>query len=199
MSARVSILRELFLEREIVASLRLRQAIALSALVLLTALGAWVVVFLPGNPVPFTLQTFFVLAGAGLLGSRLSSAAQGSYLLLGGVGLPLYAGGTFGAPALLGATGGYLVGFVLASWFIGRQLASPGRRSWPFLLLILALGDLLILACGTLWLGASLHLAPARALALGTLPFLPGDIVKLVAAAALIQTAGPRLRKLVHA
>jgi biotin transport system substrate-specific component len=174
-------------------SLTTRQVVSAALLTLATAAGAWLVVPLPGNPVPITLQTFFVLAGAGLLGNRLSLSAQSAYLLLGGLGLPWLAGTAFGGPTMLGATGGYLVGFVLASGLIGRVLkaGSSPLRLFPALIL----GEAVILACGALWLALFLHLPLLRAMQLGVLPFLPGDAAKLLAAAACIRWLRPWAQK----
>jgi biotin transport system substrate-specific component len=168
-----------------------------SALTLATAVGAWLVVPIPGTPVPLTLQTFFVMTGAGLLGTRLSLGAQSAYLLLGGLGLPWLAGHTLGAPMLLGATGGYLVGFVLASVVIGQLLArsaSLGRT-----LLALLAGEVILFACGATWLGLFLHVSPAQAWTLGVLHFLPGDAVKWLAAAGCIRWFQPSIRKFLNA
>lgn len=197
MAALISRLRHQVFEREVIASAGARRWLAGTVLAVCTALGAFIVVPVPGTPVPITLQTFFVLAGAGLLGSRISTAGQAGYVLAGGLGLPLFAGGAFGAPILLGPTGGYLLGFVLASWLIGRL--RDQARSWGRLLLVLAAADLVLLACGTLWLAAVLQVDLPRAAVLGLLPFLPGEALKIPAAAALILAWGRRARKLVAA
>jgi biotin transport system substrate-specific component len=174
-------------------TVNIRRTLAVTVLTLATAAGAWLVIPIPGTPVPITLQTFFVLAGAGLLGSRLSLSAQSSYLLLGGLGLPWLAGTAFGAPSLLGVTGGYLLGFVLASALIGRMLKSGSStlRLFP----ALVLGELVILACGALWLSLGLHVSFLHAVQLGVLPFLPGDAAKLLAAAACIRWLRPLTQK----
>ncbi|NTV51558.1 MAG: biotin transporter BioY [Candidatus Firestonebacteria bacterium] len=175
------------------ASLTTRRILAVSLLTLGTAVGAWLVVPLPGTPVPITLQTFFVLAGAGLLGGRLSLSAQSAYLLLGGVGLPWLAGTAFGGPVLLGATGGYLLGFVLASGLIGRLLQNSSSTLRVFSALIL--GEAVILTSGALWLSLVMHVSLPQAMALGVLPFLPGDVAKILAAAAAIRWLRPVAQK----
>jgi len=178
-------------------SLKTRRFLSVTLLTLATAAGAWLVIPIPGNPVPITLQTFFVLAGAGLLGSRLSLSAQSSYLLLGGLGLPWLAGTAFGAPTLLGATGGYLLGFVLASALIGFMLKTSTSTLRLFSALIL--GELVILASGALWLSFGLHCSFLHAVQLGVLPFLPGDAAKLLAAAACIRALRPLTQKVLQA
>jgi biotin transport system substrate-specific component len=175
-------------------SLTARRLLAGAGLTLATAVGAWLVVPVPGSPVPITLQTFVVLAGAGLLGGRLSTSSQLAYLVLGGIGLPWFAAGAWGAPVFFGATGGYLVGFVLASWAVGRML-SASRPGTGRVLAALALGEVLILACGVTWLAAALKVSWLQACALGALPFLPGDLAKLGAAAALVRAGRARAER----
>lgn len=183
-------------ERPAVASpsLAVRRLLAGAGLVLATAVSAWLAVPVPGSPVPITLQTFVVLAGAGLLGGRLATRAQTAYLVLGGIGLPWFAAGAWGAPVFIGATGGYLIGFVLASWVVGRALtlARPGTGQ---VLAALALGELLILTCGVSWLAAALKVSWVQACALGALPYLPGDLAKLAAAAVLVRAARGRVQR----
>jgi biotin transport system substrate-specific component len=165
-------------------------------LVLATMLGAWICVPLPGSPVPLTLQTFFVLAGAGLFSGRLSMRAQLAYLVCGGIGLPFFAGGACGAPIFWGATGGYLIGFILASGLVGWLLPSAGAPSNRRLLAALVAGEFVILLSGVLWLAPALHLSWATAVKAGALVFLPGDALKLAAAAAVIRAYGARSRRL---
>lgn len=176
------------------SSLAVRRVLAVAGLILATALSAWISVPVPGTPVPITLQTFVVLAGAGLLGGRLSTLAQTAYLVLGGIGLPWFAAGAWGAPVFFGATGGYLVGFVLASWVVGRAL-SPGHPGAGRVLAALALGEVLILACGVSWLAQALKVSWLQACVLGALPYLPGDLAKLAAAATLVRAARTRVQR----
>lgn len=86
---------------------------------LLTALSAQIVIPLPFTPVPITGQTFAVLLSGAALGAGAGAASQGLYVLLGAVGLPFYAGGASGWTVVTGATGGYLVGFIVAAWVVG--------------------------------------------------------------------------------
>lgn len=195
MSTWISALRKNLLDRGLLASARVRRFTAAAALVLCTAVSAWIVIPIPGSPVPVTLQTFVVLAGAALLGGRVGASAQAAYLILGGVGLPFLTSG-LGGPMMFGATGGYLIGFVLASWLIGAALRNL-PASGPRLLGALVLGEAAILACGVVWLSAFLRVSLNQALLLGALPFLPGDALKLAAAAALARTIGARSRRFV--
>jgi biotin transport system substrate-specific component len=139
--------------------------------------------------VPVTLQTFFVLVAGAALGPSLATVALSSYLVLGTVGLPLFAGGW------LGPTTGYLVGFVPAGWAIARIVRAGKGASTVRLVAAMALGTAIIYACGGGWLVA-LGLPPRQALLQGVVVFLPGDLVKLAAAAAFCRSYRRRLRQL---
>jgi biotin transport system substrate-specific component len=150
----------------------------------LIALSAWIAVPLPFSPVPVTAQTFAVLLVGSVLGARRGAASALAYLAEGVSGLPVFAGGAAGPHVLVGPTGGYLAGFVLGAWLCGA-LAERGwdRRPIPTIA-SMALGNILILAIGLLWLAR--FVGPSRVLALGLFPFLPGDVVKIALAAAVL-------------
>jgi biotin transport system substrate-specific component len=154
------------------------------------ALSAHLYILIPGNPVPFTGQTFGVLLSAGALGFRRGLAAALLYVLLGVVGLPVFAEGKHGLAILLGPSGGYLVGFVLASALVGR-LAELG---WDRHLLggigAMLIGSAAIYAIGVPWLavtyfGGDLYQGYLN----GFLPYVLWDGVKLVLAAAAFPAA----------
>src|SRR3990167_11158071 len=86
---------------------------------LITALSAQITILLPFTPVPITGQTFAVLLSGGLLGSRLGMASQLLYLVVGGMGLPFFAGGDGGVTVFMGSNAGYLVGFPIAAYIVG--------------------------------------------------------------------------------
>ncbi len=167
-----------------------------------TGLCAQVSFPLPFTPVPVTGQVFAVLAASSVLGRWLGPASQAAYLALGAVGVPWFAptagAGPFtsgGWPALLGATGGYLLGFLVASAVIGRMLdRGLSERSFGANLLVLLGGVGLIYTIGTTQLAVLLDLPPATAVLYGAVPFLPGDILKAVLAAGLLGFALPRYR-----
>lgn len=157
--------------------------------------------YVPVNEyVPLTLQTFGVLFTGALLGARRGLSATGLYLLLGIVGMPVFAAGAdgvhragldtivsvTGGRLVLGATGGYLLGFLLASALVGG-LAERGWDRRPVRsLAAMMMGTVLIYACGVAWLALAAGLSLSDALIFGLWPFLPGDLLKLVAAAALL-------------
>lgn len=155
---------------------------------LLIALAAQVAVPLPFSPVPVTGQTYAVLVVGAALGSRLGLAAVVLYVLEGIAGLPVFApGGASGAARLLGPTGGYLVGFAAAAYCVGWLAERGWDRDLGRCALAMLAGSLLIYALGLTWLA---RFVPAdRVLVAGLVPFVPGDVVKLVLAAATTPAA----------
>ncbi len=144
----------------------------------LTALGAYMIIPLP--PVPITLQTVFLGLAGTLLGGRLGALSQTVYLLLGIIGLPVFAGGKAGLGVLFGPTGGYLIGFVAAAFVIGKLTAMKVRPGFAWLCFSLVSGTAVLYGFGVLQLALVARLAPVKALAVGVLPFLPGDMIKIL-------------------
>ena len=178
-------------------SARARHVALIVAGALFIALTANVSIPVPGSPVPITGQTFSVLLVGGALGARRGILATLLYLVMG-LFLPVYAehrqgiaiiGTMSEGGVVLGATGGYLVGFVLASGLVGR-LAELGwdRRFWGALA-AMALGNLVIYVVGVPWLMAATGMDFQTALNLGVYPFVVGDAIKLVLAAGLFPLA----------
>ncbi|MGD0612165.1 MAG: biotin transporter BioY [Anaerolineales bacterium] len=154
---------------------------------LLVAAMAQVKIPLPFSPVPITGQTFAVLLVGASLGTRKGVASLSLYVILGVLGLPVYAGGAGGYLAFLGPTGGYLFGFVFAAYFVG-WLAETGRdRRFRSALLVFLVGEVIIYMFGLPWL--SLFVGVQKVLVTGLFPFLPGDLLKLAAAALALPAA----------
>ena len=172
--------------------LRTRDLTAIAACAALMAVCAWIAV--PTQP-PFTLQTLGVFLAVGVLGGRRGTAAVGLYLLMGAVGLPVFAGFGGGLGVLLGATGGYILGFLcsaLLMWTMERLL---GTRP-PALLLSMALGLLVCYAFGTAWYMALYArtagpIGLAGALGACVAPFIIPDLCKI----AVALTLSLRLRR----
>ncbi len=156
---------------------------------LLTAAGAQVQIPLWFTPVPITGQTFAVLLSGAALGWRAGAASQGFYLLLGAVGLPFFRGGAGGWEIVTGPTGGYLIGFLVAAAVVGylaeRQQDRVVRTAVPAFLL----GSLVIYACGVPWLAVSLGVSGSEAVRLGMMPFILGDLIKIVLAGLALPAA----------
>lgn len=151
----------------------------------LTALSAQIQI--PFVPVPFTLQTLAVLATALALGSRLAVASQTTYLLAGAAGLPVFAGFSGGPAKLMGPTGGYLMGFVAASWIVGCLAERGWDRSISRALVACALGMVAVYALGMGVL--ALYVGWVAAFRQGVLPFLLADGLKALAAATFLPVA----------
>ncbi len=155
---------------------------------LFVAALAQVQIPLPFTPVPITGQTFGVLLVGAALGSKRGAASLALYLAMGTFGLPFFAGGSHGFNVVIGATGGYLIGFVIAAYVIGllaeRGLERNVRTSFiPFLV-----GTVIIYACGVSWLAIVLG-SFSKALAVGLVPFVIGDAIKLIAASVALPAA----------
>lgn len=147
-------------------------------------------VYIPTQPVPFTGQTFGVLLTAGALGFRRGVLATLLYLALGALGLPVFAEGKHGVDWLVGATGGYLVGFVLATAIVGRLAELGWDRNLLGSVGAMVIGSLAIYAVGVPWLAAvALGGDLSKAISVGLVPFLVWDIVKLVLAAVAFPAA----------
>lgn len=182
-------------EEEQSASRRLAlQLAAATAFAALTALGARVQFHLPFTPVPVTGQVFCVLLAGAVLGPRLGFISQVQYLAAGAAGLPVFAHGG-GPAALLGPTGGYLVGFPLAAAVVGALCGRAGARGWLAFPACLG-GAAVIYIFGAAWyaiwtaaLGGAVALPVV--LAQSVFPFVPVDAAKAFLAAA----AAPRLRR----
>jgi biotin transport system substrate-specific component len=171
-----------------------RYGIAIGLGALVVALSAQVAIPVPFSPVPMTLQPLAVLFVGGLLGAWGGIGALILYIVLGCVGLPVFAGGGAGIIHLVGPTGGYLLAFPVAAGVTGA-LAGRVPRSVLRVLLACALGMAIIHIGGVAQL-ALLGGDPALAVRIGFIPFLTGDLLKAGLAAALILAAGPRVRSL---
>jgi biotin transporter BioY len=151
---------------------------------LLIAAAAQIRIALPFTPVPVTGQTFAVLLIGALLGARRGAAAAMTYLSLGIMGLPVFSAAPPGLAALVSPTAGYLAGFVGAAWVTGT-LSERGwdRRPWTAALAML-IGSLVIFSCGLLWLGR--FTGWDKVLQTGLFPFIPGDLLKIALATAVL-------------
>lgn len=145
---------------------------------------------IPFYPVPMTLQTLVVLALGMVLGPRLGAAAVIAYLAQGAIGLPVFAGTPekgIGLAYMLGTTGGYLVGFVVAAYATGLLAERRWDRSVVTTIAAMIIGNVIIYAFGIAWLGSIVGW-DKPVLAWGMTPFLLGDLAKILIAAAVLPT-----------
>lgn len=162
----------------------------------LIAVCAWISI---PTMVPFTLQTFAICLVSALLGLRMGLLAMGGYLLLGAVGVPVFAGYKGGVAALLGPTGGYLIGFLFIALVVGLAVDKLGRKL-PVLILSMVGGILLCYAFGTAWFirvysRNSGPIGIGAALGWCVLPYLIPDGLKVALAAFLTGRLEPLIRK----
>ena len=172
-------------------SAQLRDILLVLAGSLLMALCAQIVI--PLQPVPITGQTFGVLLLGAALGSKRGAAAMLAYIAEGALGLPFFAGGASGLAILTGTTAGYLVGFVIAAFVIGLLAERGLERSLRTSLVPFLVGTVIIYTFGVGWLAIVLG-DVGKAIALGMLPFLFGDALKLIAAALVLPAAWKFIR-----
>lgn len=177
--------------KERIESPPIRMIVHASLFAALTAAGAFIAI--PIGPVPIVLQNFFVLLCGLLLGSWWGLASVGIYLLAGGLGLPVFAGGTGGIGRIIGPTGGYLLGYLPAvfvtGWIVERR--KPGRI---LDLVAMVCASIILYVCGLSWLKMIAGLSWGKTLAVGMYPFLFGDALKITAAVFVAKALRPVIR-----
>jgi biotin transport system substrate-specific component len=180
-------------------STALTQALFILGGVGFIALLAQIAIPVPGSPVPVTGQTLAVLLIGTTYGARLGVLTFATYLLAGVAGAPIFApSGTsanHGIDRLIGATGGYLVGMLVASLVLGyladRKADQKFRTSFPALLL----GDAIIFTFGLLWLQQTLNLSWSQTIAAGFTPFILGEALKIAITATSLPLVWRRISR----
>lgn len=147
----------------------------------LTAIGAWIRI--PIQPVPVTFQVFFALLAGAILGAWLGALSQIIYILLGCIGLPVFAGGSSGLGVLFGPTGGYLFGFILGAYIIGKLVGIRQNSGYLWFLVSMLVGVVVIYLLGIIQLVMVTRMTLQKALAVGVFPFIGIDLVKALLAA----------------
>lgn len=160
---------------------------------LLMALSAQIV--FPIGPVPITGQTFVVLLTGALLGSRLGAITMIVYLVEGTSGLPFFYGGNGGLIHLLGPTGGYLVAFPAAAFITGAFAEHDWDRRFATAVAAMAIGSLVITLSGWSWFAILTNTSMTEVFKHTVLPLIPGDIIKIVLAAAALPAGWALLQR----
>lgn len=176
----------------IVWSLWTRRFAAQLALIVtgVVALTASAKLQIPWWPVPMTMQTYVVLVIGMAYGTHLGLATMLAYLAAGALGLPVFAGTPekgIGLAYMAGPTGGYLLGFVAATWICGGLTARGWDRDWLRSFAAMTVGHVVILALGVAWLAALM--GASRAIELGLMPFIAATIAKTLLAGATLPAA----------
>jgi biotin transport system substrate-specific component len=171
------------------AALRLKQVALVLFGVLALAVAAKIKV--PMWPVPITMGTFAVLTIGAAYGPRLGLVTILGYMIIGALGFDIFASSSataYGLEYMMGGTGGYLVGYVLATVALGVLARAGWDRSAPKMAIAMLLGNVLIYVPGLIWLGL-LYGWDKPILQWGLTPFLVGDVIKLALAAAILPLA----------
>lgn len=160
---------------------------------LLTALAAQVVI--PIGPIPITGQTFAVLLAGALLGSRLGAITMIAYLVEGASGLPFFSGGHAGLLHLMGPSGGYLIAFPAAAFITGAFAEHGWDRKFLTAAAAMAIGSLVIMLSGWMWFSLVMRTSPVITLFATVVKFIPGDIIKVALAAAVLPSGWKLVQK----
>ena len=136
--------------------------------------------------VPISLATFAVLLSGILLGAKLGGLSQLIYVLLGSVGVPVFAGWTGGIGITMGVTGGYIIGYIPMAFIVGLIYYRYGRNAsgvlkYTVMFIAMVLATAVLYIFGTAWFMAQTGMTLGASLAACVIPFLPGDLIKIVA------------------
>jgi biotin transport system substrate-specific component len=193
MSATLAPTRRLVLA-DALPNVRARDAALVLGGALLVALFAQIAIDVPPSPVPVTGQTLAVVLVGSALGSRRGVASLLLYLLMG-LALPVYAEGGQGWHVVWGASGGYLVGFVLAAYVIGRFAELGADRKPVLAFAAFAAGQLIVFGIGVPWLKVSADMSWGDAIHYGFSVFIVGGIVKAIIGAIALPSAWHLVRR----
>ncbi|MGM0413849.1 MAG: biotin transporter BioY [Bacillota bacterium] len=157
--------------------LTLQEFILAALFTSLTAIGSYLIIPLPISPVPITLQTFFVLMSGLIGGKYIGITSQLTYFFIGIIGLPVFASGLGGIGVLLSPTGGFLIAFPLAAYIAGIKKNLTDSK---YLLIKLIFANLIIYLIGITYMIIGWDFNLKSALTAGVLPFIPGDLLKII-------------------
>jgi biotin transport system substrate-specific component len=183
------------LNKDIITSKTMNAVIGVVFFALATAFGAYIRIPIPGTPIPMTLQTFFVALSGAVLGKKLGTFSQASYIFLGIMGLPVFQGYGFGAAYVFGPTGGYLAGFMASSFLIGRMLQKNALNPYKIVVSFIA-GNAVLYSLGVTWLMVIYRVSFINAITMGLMPFLAAEAVKIFAAAFIYHAIASRSKSI---
>jgi biotin transport system substrate-specific component len=174
---------------DLVPAVRARNVVLVALGVLFTALLAQVSVPVPGSPVPVTGQTLAVVLTAASLGPARGVAVQVVYILTALVGLPFYSEASGGWDVVVGATGGYVFGFIPAAYLIGLAARHGADRRFRTSVPLFVAGQAVVFAVGVPWLALATGMSAGQALEAGFYPFILGGLIKAAIASAVLGGA----------
>ncbi len=158
----------------------------------LTAVGSYIAI--PVGPVPVVIANLFVLLAGLLLRPRWAASSMGIFLFIGAIGIPVFSGGKSGLAALLGPTGGFLFGYLSAAFMVS-VICRIGKKSLISDIAAVAAGIAVIYMLGVPWLKYNLGFDWGKALGIGMIPFIPGDILKGAAAVFVARNIRPQIEE----
>ncbi|SDX51737.1 biotin transport system substrate-specific component [Marininema mesophilum] len=164
----------------------IRDMMLIALFTALTAIAGQI--YIPLTMVPINLQTMIVLLAGSILGARRGAMSMVVLILLVVVGAPVLSEGKSGLPALVGPTAGYIWSWPIVAFLIGwlTERMAPKLRFWKMVVVHFFAGSVIIFAFGVSWLHFSTGLGWNQAIAVGLLPFIPGDLAKLLVASFLV-------------
>jgi|SRR6056297_611891 len=151
----------------------------------LIAVSSYLVIPLPFSPVPITAQTIIIMLAGTFLKPIKALTSVGIFIFLGIAGLPVFSKGQSGLGVIAGPTGGYLIGFLFAVYII--SILVNKKHNFKNLLITFNLGTVIIYFFGVSWLSISLNISLKKAIITGFIPFIPGDIIKIIFTALLAK------------
>lgn len=158
----------------------------------LTAILSQISIPLPFTPVPINLATIAVCLGAGLLGAKLGAMSQIVYVIIGAIGVPVFANFTGGLGVVVGPTGGYIIGYIVATILIGVIINKLGKGIYTYMI-AMGIGILGCYVLGTAWFMYLTKNGLVEALLMCVVPFVIGDVFKIILSAFLVK----RLEKVI--
>jgi biotin transport system substrate-specific component len=156
----------------------------------LTAILSQIVI--PIGPIPINLATFAVFISGALLGSKLGALSLLIFALLGAFGVPVFAMFRSGLDALLGPTGGYIIGYIPAAFITGFIIEKRNKNNKTFIFPIAMLGGMITyLTLGTAWFMFLMNMDLYSSLMICVIPFLPGEFIKIAVATIIVKRLLP--------
>ena len=168
--------------------IRTKQMVLIALMTAVTCVLGPLSIPLPFSPVPISLTNFAIFLAIFVLGMKNGTISFIIYLLLGAVGVPVFSSFRGGFQVLAGPTGGYLIGFIFLALIMGFVLDHFDRKLVPTIIGLI-IGMAVCYAFGTVWLAKLLSLSFKEGLMMGVIPYLAGDVAKIIIAAIV----GPKL------
>lgn len=150
--------------------------------------------YIPISPVPISLGTLAIYFVVTVLGFKLGTLSVVIYILLGLIGIPIFTGYIGGPARLFGPTGGYIIGYIFLALIYGFFIEKWKGKLFPCILGML-LGTAVLYLFGSLWLAFQAGYTLPQAFMAGVIPYIPGDMIKLILALSLGRQVKKRLQK----